>query len=87
MLTVVVFVSLYKILVTEESWLKKTKQVNPWSIGIRAANCHCASAAAKRTRIPCCLALHRVSYTPQERQSPRSPEFALGRKCYFDNDS
>lgn len=77
MLRVDAFVSLDKILVTEELWLNKTKQVNPWSINIRAANCHCVSVVAKRTRIPCCSALHYVSYTPQKHQSPHSSEFAL----------
>lgn len=87
MLIVDVFVSLDKILVTEELGLSKTKRVSPWSMGIGATNCHCVSLVAQRARIPCCLALHRISYSPQECQSPHSPEFALGKKCYFDNDS
>lgn len=80
MLVVDMFVSLDKFLVTEELCLDKTKQVNPQRVGIRATNCHCVSVVAKRTRIPCCLALHHVSQTPQECQSPHCPEFALGKK-------
>jgi len=55
---------------------------------IGAANCHFASVVAKRTRIPCCLALHRVSYAPQEMSVSIFPRICIRKKKhYFHNDS
>lgn len=92
MLIVDMFESLDKLLVIQELQLNKTKQINPWSIGIRRTKhygCICgqkdknsapSELVAKRTKN---LALHCVSYIPEECRSPYYPEFALGKKVLF----
>lgn len=94
MLIVDMFESLDKLLVTQELQFNKTKQNQSLEhqylrnkplqciCGQKDKNSALSDLVAKRTKN---LALHCVCYIPKECHSPYSPEFALRKKCYFDN--